>query len=107
MLKRLFERAEPDPAQRLFRHAFYGHIAAHKPDLWAKCGSKEQRAKALKDPSSENGSRPAAVIVDAWDKALSTAFNGLKFRHVTGKKKTEREPNGYYTYELKMVSMVS
>ena len=104
MLKRLFERADPDPAPRLFRHAFYQHIATRAPDLWARCGSEEQRAKALKDPSSENGSRPAAVIVDAWDKALSEAFNGLKFRHVTGKKKTEREPNGYYTYDLKMVS---
>ena len=106
MLKRLFERADTDSALRLFRHTFYGHIAAHAPDSWARCGTEEQRAKALKDPSSENGSRPAAVIVDAWDKALSEAF-GLKFSHVKGKKKTEREPNGYYTYELKMVSMVS
>ena len=104
MLKRLFERADPDPAPRLFRHAFYQHIAAHAPDLWARCGTEEQREKALKHPSLENGSRPAQVIVDAWKVALSTAFDGLEFDHVTGKKKTERELNGYYTYKLKMVS---
>ena len=104
MLKRLFERADTDSALRLFRHTFYGHIAAHAPDSWARCGTEEQRAKALKDPSLANGSRPAQVIVDAWKVALSTAFDGLEFEHVTGKKKAGREPNGYYTYKLKMVS---
>ena len=103
VLKQLWKRADPSPGRRLRRHAFYQRIAAHAPDLWARCGSEEQRANALKDPRSQNGSRPATVIVEPWNAALRTAFNGLEFKHVTGSK-NQHDPNGHWTDDLMTVS---
>lgn len=102
-LIRLWERAEPSPMRRLFRHAFYARIATHEPDVWALCGTEEQRAKALKDPSSQSGSRPAAVIVQAWSMALKVAFNKLELKQIVGSK-NNHEPNGHWTDELKTMS---
>lgn len=101
-LTRLWERAEPSPGRRLFRHCFYQRIAAREPDVWALCGTEEQRATAVADPSKlPSGSRPAKVIVDQWDLALKTAFGGLEFTHVRGSKGSG--PAGYWTMELKTV----
>ena len=100
-LKRLWGRTKPSPMRRLFRHAFYARLAAHAPDLWARCGSEEQRANALKEPKS--GSRPAPVITEPWNAALRTAFNGLEFKHVKGSK-NQHDPNGHWTDDLKTVS---
>ena len=99
-LKRLWERAEPS-ADRLFRHSSYAHIAACEPEAWALCGSVEDRAKDIKNPSDlPQGSRPAAVIVRSWDAAFYQAFGGLMFTHVRGSK-DPRGPAGYWTTELK------
>ena len=37
VLKQLWKRADPSPGRRLRRHAFYQRLAAHAPDLWARC----------------------------------------------------------------------
>ena len=101
-LKRLWERAEPS-ADRLFRHSSYAHIAACEPEAWALCGSVEDRAKAIKNPSDlPQGSRPAAVIVRSWDAALDRAFGGLVFTCIRGKQSGDK-PLGYWTTELKMI----
>ena len=54
-------------------------------------------------PIAGSGTRPAPVIVGAWDLALKTAFGGLKFTHPTGKQPTGT-PLGYWTTELKTIS---
>ena len=99
-LQELWERADPSPERRLFRHAAYARIASRKPDVWARCGTAEQRATAVKDPSSlPQGSRPAKGIVEAWNAALKEAFNGLEFTHVRGTKGA-MGPAGHWTTEL-------
>ena len=87
----------------LFRHANYARIASREPEAWEKCGTPEQRAIAIKDPSTlPQGSRPAKVIVEQWDIAHAAAFGGLEFTHVRGSKDS-RGPAGYWTTELKTI----
>ena len=101
-LKRLWERADPSPARRLFRNCFYARIASREPDVWALCGTGEQRATAVKDPKTlPQGSRPAKIIVDQWDAALASAFGGLKFENQRGT--SGDRPAGIWTMELKSV----
>jgi hypothetical protein len=105
-LRRLWDRAEPSPG-RLFRHCFYARIAAGEPGVWERCGTEEQRAAAVKDPSKQpQGSRPANVIVAQWDAALAAAFDGLKFNHVRGSRNNASNPNGIWTDELKTKTVV-
>ena len=100
-LQELWERADPSPERRLFRHAAYARIALRKPGVWARCGTAEERAKAVKDPSSlPQGSRPAKVIVEAWNAALKEAFDGLEFQTIRGKQ-SGGKPLGVWTPELK------
>ena len=92
--------SDPSPGRRLFRHAFYARIASRKPDVWARCGTAEERAKAVKDPKTlERGTRPAAVIVKAWDAALKEAFGGLQFHNQRGA--SAGNPQGCWMLALK------
>ena len=98
---RLFRRVEGSP--RRFRHDIYTRIAEGEPAAWATCGTPEQRATAIKDPSTlPQGSRPAKVIVDQWNAALAAAFGGLELTHVRGKQSGDK-PLGYWTTELKTI----
>lgn len=100
-LQELWERADPSPERRLFRHAFYARLASRKPDVWALCGTAEQRATAVKDPSSlPRGSHPVKGIVAAWNAALKEAFDGLEFQNIRGKQ-SGGKPLGVWTTELK------
>jgi len=100
VLQRLFERAvSPDSFRHYFRHQVYRHIADKAPEVWNLCGTREQRAAALKDPKEVSGSRPAPAIVRAWDTALKSAFNGLEFNHIKGSRQMDK-PNGVWTTEL-------
>ena len=97
---RLFRRVEGSP--RRFRHDIYTRIAEGEPAAWATCGTPEQRATAIKDPSTlPQGSRPAKVIVDQWNAALAAAFDGLKFENQRGT--SGGRPAGVWTMELKSV----
>ena len=101
-LTRLWDRADPSPGRRLFRHCFYARIASREPDVWALCGTGEQRATAVKDPKTlPQGSRPAKIIVDQWDAALAAAFDELKFENQRGT--SGDRPAGIWTMELKSV----
>ena len=100
-LTRLWERAEPSPGRRLFRHCFYQRIVAREPDVWALCGTSEQRATAVKDPKDPCKPKPDPAIVQAWDAALWEAFGGLKFRNERGSRNELSRPNGIWTDELK------
>ena len=98
-LKRLWERVEPSPGQRLFRHAFYARIASSEPAAWKTCGTTEERATALKDPKSlRRGSRPPRAIVEAWDSSLAATFGGLEFHNQRGA--NGDTPQGIWTIEL-------
>ena len=100
-LKRLWVRTDPSPGQRLFRHTFYARIALCEPDVWALCGTDEERAKATSNPSKlPQGSRPPKNIVEAWDRALAEAFDGLKFTKMRGSKNLVKKPNGVWTEQL-------
>ena len=100
VLKRLWERAEPSPGRRLYRHAFYARIASREPAAWEKCGTREDREKSIKDPKSlESGSRPVKAIKTAWDTALAAAFDGLKFH--SQRFDSRDKPQGVWTTELK------
>jgi len=99
-LQELWDRDDPSPGPHLFRHVAYARIASCKPDVWARCGTAEERAKAVKDPKTlESGTRPAAVIVRAWDAAFKQAFDGLAFHNQRGA--SGGNPQGYWTLELK------
>ena len=99
-LKRLWERAEPSPGRRLYRHAFYARIASREPAAWALCGTVDERARALKDPKSlESGSRPVKTIVGPWNAALAAACDGLEFHTQRGQ--SGDKPQGVWTTELK------
>jgi len=100
-LKRIFERKSG--SDRRVRHEIYAYIAEHEPEVWALCGTGEQRAKAIKQPNGNDVPPPAPVIVRAWNAALVAAFGGLQFKHMVGSK-SKHEPNGYWTDELKMIS---
>ncbi len=100
-LKSLWARSDTSPGQRLFRHAFYARLASCEPAVWELCGTDEERAKAVKNPSElDRGCRPAKVIVDAWDRALEKAFDGLKFTNMRGSKNRVEKPNGVWTEQL-------
>ena len=102
-LKRLWKRADPSPARLLRRHAFYARIASREPAAWEKCGTPEDREKAIKDPGKlPQGSRPSKAIVEQWDMALAAAFDELEFVHIRGSKDL-RGPAGYWTMELKTI----
>jgi hypothetical protein len=99
-LKRLWEHTDPSEEQLLRRHSFYQCISERAPEVWARCGTDEERATALKDPKSlQRGTRPAKAVTQPWDTALAAAFGGLKFhnqRYASGDK-----PQGVWTKELK------
>jgi hypothetical protein len=99
----LWERAEPSAGRQTFRHSFYARIAKCEPEVWALCGTGEQRAKAIKQPNGKDVPPPAPVIVRAWNAALAAAFGGLQFKHTVGSK-SKHEPNGHGTDELKTIS---
>ena len=97
-LKRIFERKSG--SDRRFRHEIYAYIAEHEPEVWALCGTAEQRESATKDPALERGSHAAALIVKVWDHAMKEACGGFEFgKKVTGSKNPEM-PNGYWTTEI-------
>ena len=82
----------------LNRHEIYAHLARKEPDVWALCGTEEQRERAVKKPT--NGTRPHSSIVDAWNEALKEAFN-VELFHNTGSR--GGQPNGYWTKELSII----
>jgi len=88
-LGRLFKRKENSPRQ--FRHEIYACIAEREPDVWALCGTAEQRDKAVREGSH------IRVIVEAWDRALRGAFSGFTFGHPVRGSKNEQNPNGTWT----------
>ena len=101
-LRRLFKREADSP--RLFRHEIYACIANDPAaaDVWALCGTPEQRQNALKNPQEEQkktkGFHPYAVLTGAWANALESAFDGLKIENKRG---DAHKVRGLWTTDLK------